>query len=405
MPLYHYKVRDKEWQDVDAEQESKDQYSLARELRAEGLTVISIKESGAGSKKNFGELPQFLQRVSLEEKMNFARNISVMITSGLSLSKALEIMNRQARSKKFKGIIDSMIEFIKKGKTFHEALQEHPKIFPKFFQEMVRAGEKSGKLDAALQLVATQLKKDYALNKKVRSAMVYPAIVVMAMAGIGILMLIYVVPTLIQTFKELNVVLPVSTRFIIFISQTLVQSGLIFVIAAVFAGYGLYKFFGSETGKKTLDWIFIRMPVISGINRKFNSARACRTLSSLISAGVDIVEALTITEGVLDNHFYKNILAEAREKIQKGGTISKSFLGNEHLFPPLVGEMIAVGEETGQLSKMLLRLAMFYENEVAVATKDLSTIIEPVMMIVIGAAVGFFAISIISPMYNLVGAF
>ncbi len=405
MPTYHYKVRDKEGQDTEGEESAKDQYALAHSLRAEGLTVISIKESNTASKNSFGELPQFLQRISLEEKMNFARNISVMIGAGLSLSKALDIMSHQTRGTKFKAVIDSMSDLVRKGKAFHEALGEHPKVFPKFFQEMVRAGEKSGKLEGALQLVSIQLKKDYALGKKVKSAMVYPIIVIAAMAGIGILMLIYVVPTLIQTFKELNVVLPLSTRFVIFLSQTLVQSGFIFIIAAVSGGYGLYKFFGSETGKKTLDWIFIHAPVVHKINQKFNAARACRTLSSLISAGVDIVEALTITEGVLDNHFYKNILIDAREKIQKGDTISKAFLGNENLFPPLVGEMMAVGEETGQLSKMLLRLAMFYENEVAVATKDLSTIVEPVMMIVIGVVVGFFAISIISPMYDLVGAF
>ena len=343
--------------------------------------------------------------VSLQEKMNFASNVGVMIGSGLSLSKALDIMSQQTESRRLKSTIDSMIDVVKKGKTFQEALSEHPKIFPKFFQEMVRAGEKSGKLEESLKLVAMQLKKDYALRRKVRSAMVYPVIVILAMFGIGILMLIYVVPTLIQTFKELNVALPASTRFVIFISQTLVSSGLVFAVAGAGLFYVLYKFFKSEKGHRVSDWIFTNLPVIKGINQKFNSARTCRTLSSLISSGVDIVEALIITEDVLINSLYKNILAEAREKIQKGGQISGAFLAEKDLFPPLVGEMISVGEETGQLSKMLLRLAIFYENEVAVATKDLSTIIEPVTMIAIGIAVGFFAISIISPMYNLVGAF
>ncbi len=405
MPLYHYKARVAGGETKEGDQEAKDQYDLAHSLRGQSLTVISIKEVKNNSKIALIHFPNLFDRVKLQDKMNFARNTAVMIGSGLSLSKALEIMERQTKSKKFKDIIHLMIEVIKKGNSFYEALSAHPDIFPKFFQEMVRAGEKSGKLEDALSLVALQLKKDYALTKKIKSAMVYPVIVLTAMTGIGILMLIYVVPTLVKTFKELNVALPVSTQFIIFISETLVRSGFIFAGIAAAAGYGIYRFFKSAKGKRASDWIFIHLPVINGINKEFNAARTCRTFSSLISAGVDIVEALTITEGVIVNHFYQNILESAKAKIQKGETISKAFLEGDTLFPPLVGEMISVGEETGQLSKMLIRLAFFYENEVASATKDLSTIVEPVMMIVIGVVVGFFAISIISPMYNLVGAF
>ena len=178
-----------------------------------------------------------------------------------------------------------------------------------------------------------------------------------------------------------------------------------FVAAAL--GYLLLKWSKSIGGKKNIDWLFIRIPVVKGINQKYNSARACRTLSSLISSGVNILEALDITKGVLQNHFYQNVLDDAKNKIQKGDTISGAFLSDEavKLFPPLVGEMIAIGEETGELSGMLLQLSVFYEAEVAAATKDISTIIEPALMIVIGIVVGFFAISMISPMYNLAGSF
>ncbi len=411
MPIYHYKVRDQQGEEITGDRDAKDKYELAHAMRAEGLTPIFIREPGASSRKltiNLGKLiPSFLKKVPIDEIMNFTRNTAVMVGAGLSLARALEVMNRQVSNEKLKEAIIKMSDTIKQGKTFADALGEYPKIFPKFFQEMVRAGEKSGKLEESLKLVAIQLKRDYSLRRKVRSAMMYPMIIMIAMVVIGVLMLIYVVPTLVKTFKELNVPLPASTQFIIFISESILQSGIIFFVVMIVVGYGLWRWLKSSMGKKLLDWVFTHAPVIGGINKKFNSARTCRTLSSLISSGVDILEAFTITSSVLQNHYYKNILESAKEKIQKGEAVSRSFLGSdaEKFYPPLVGEMMAVGEETGELSPMLLRLAMFYENEVSAATKDLSTIIEPVLMILIGIVVGFFAISMISPMYNLAGSF
>jgi len=319
--------------------------------------------------------------------------------------KAFEVMARQTKNQKFKKTILEMADFIKKGKTFAETLGNYQDVFPKFYQEMVKAGEKSGQLEESLKLVAMQLKKDYALRRKVRSAMVYPVIILIAMVGIGVLMMIYVVPTLVSTFKELNVELPASTKLIIFISESILKSGIIILAAAAGIFYAALKYFRSDSGRKALAWLFTKTPVISGINQKFNSARTCRTLSSLISSGVDILEALSITEGVIQNRFYQNVLEDAKGKIQEGKTISSAFLSYDGIYPPLVGEMIAIGEETGELSKMLLRLAAFYESEVAAATKDLSTIIEPVLMIFIGIVVGYFAIAMISPMYSLVGSF
>ncbi|OGF59773.1 hypothetical protein A2W40_01530, partial [Candidatus Giovannonibacteria bacterium RIFCSPHIGHO2_01_45_12] len=336
---------------MDGNREAKDKYDLARALRAEGVLPIFISETGADksvgwrSKKINDYIPSFLKRVSLEEKLNFTRNIAVMIGAGVSLSKALEVMARQTQNDKFKTVILAITDAIKNGRSFADAIGEHKTVFPKFYQEMVRAGEKSGKLEESLKLIALQLKKDYALRRKVRGAMVYPVIVMIAMVGIGILMLIYVVPTLITTFEELKVQLPLSTRLIIFVSQSILQSGLILLAGAAVAGYGAYRWAKSKMGKTQLDWLFTHLPVIKGINQKFNSARTCRTLSSLISSGVDILEAISITKEVLQNHLYQNILDDARAKIQRGETISKAFLSSGELYPSLVGEMIGIGEE------------------------------------------------------------
>lgn len=298
MSLFHFRARGADGVEEEGDREAKDKYELAKILRAKGLAVLSIIPAYSVKKrKSLNEyMPVFLQNVSLEEKMNFTRNAAVMVGAGISLTKVLEVLSNQTENPKFKSAISSMARLIKSGKSFAEALSEHPKMFPNFYREMVRAGEKSGKLEDSLQIVALQIKKDYQLRQRVKSAMIYPAIIVIAMIGIGILMLIYVVPTLIATFAALDVDLPVSTKVIIFISQSLVESGIIILLGSAALAYGLFRWFRSPTGKNFMDWFFIHAPVIKGINKKFNAARACRTLSSLISSGVDILEAFRITE-------------------------------------------------------------------------------------------------------------
>ncbi|MBI5787160.1 MAG: type II secretion system F family protein, partial [Candidatus Niyogibacteria bacterium] len=257
--------------------------------------------------------------------------------------------------------------------------------------------------EEALKLTAEHLERDYDLRRKVRGAFIYPAIIVITMAVIGILMLVYVVPTMVATFEELGVKLPFTTMIIVVVSRFLIDrwilSSILLAVSAALFVAGL----GSERGKRVLAAISLKLPVISEMVKKINSARASRTLSSLISSGVEIVEALDITKDVVQNVRFKKVLAEARDEIQKGNPISKVFIENSGLFPLLVGEMIAVGEETGKLSEMLSRLAGFYEDDVAESTKALSTIVEPVLMIIIGSIVGFFAISMIQPIYSVVG--
>ena len=406
MPIFHFVAKDLEGQTTEGIKEAADKYDLARVLRAENLSPILIEEKKERMVNKIEKIfSNIFERVSLEEKMNFARNVGVMVGSGVSLSRAFEIISRQTKNQKFKSAILDMEEFIKKGGTFADALGKHPKIFPKFFKEMVRSGEKSGTLGGSLQIISLQLRKDYALRKKVKSAAAYPLIVIMAMIAIAVLMMLYVVPSLTQTFSELNIELPASTAFVIFLSDFIVGHSFVFVFLLVLIITGGFYFLKSGLGHNFSDWFFSHIPPFREINRKFNSARTCRTLSSLLDAGVDVVEALEISKEVLSNNLYKSVLGEATDMIKRGEQLSRAFLSKESIYPSLVGEMIGIGEETGKLSPMLLKLAQFYENEVAVATKDLSTVIEPVLMLIIGGAVGFFAISMISPMYNLAGGF
>jgi type IV pilus assembly protein PilC len=280
-------------------------------------------------------------------------------------------------------------------------LAKFSKVFPPLFVSMVKAGEESGGLADALSVIGKQMERAHTLKKKIKGALIYPSIIVGAMFIIGILMLMFVVPTLTQTFNELGVELPKSTQFVIAISNFLKNNTVMtFVLIVIFIAF-LIAWLRSKKGKKIFDYIILRIPVISTLVKETNSARTARTLSSLLAAGVEVVNAISITGDVVQNSYYKEVLKNSEKYIQKGLPLSKSFTENEELYPIIVGEMIAVGEETGRLSDMLYQVAEFYEEEIDQKTKNMSTIIEPFLMIFIGIVVGFFAISMISPIYSI----
>ncbi|MEK7066071.1 MAG: type II secretion system F family protein, partial [Patescibacteria group bacterium] len=234
-----------------------------------------------------------------------------------------------------------------------------------------------------------------------KGAMIYPAVIITVMLIIGALMLIYVVPGLTESFKDVKVDLPMSTKLVIFVSNFAKNHavlGLVGIIAIIGSIYGWTR---AKSGKRSLDFITLRLPVISNIIKETNAARTSRTMSSLLSSGVPVAQALGITGDVIQNSYYKEVLKKSQESVEKGNSISSVFIENDHLYPIFVGEMINVGEETGNMSKMLMETALFYENEVSQKTKDISTIIEPVLMVFIGTVVGFFALSMITPMYSL----
>ncbi|NOY35549.1 MAG: type II secretion system F family protein [bacterium] len=396
---YQYYAKNLSGEEMKGETEARGRLELARVLRQKGYTLVSFKEKNKKNKFSFSA--PFFGGVPVGEKIMFSRNLSVMISAGVSLAKALSILGRQTQNKKFKAVLAGLENEINKGNTLSGSMEKHPMVFSPLFTAMVKVGEETGKLSGSLELITGQLERDHTLRKKIKGAMMYPSIIVIAMALIGILMLIYVVPTLVSTFKDLGIELPLSTRIIIAMSNFFVNQTAAFaaiVIAAIFSGGW---FFRSEAGKKLLNIFALKFPLFSPLVKKINSARTARTLSSLIGSGVDVVEALSITKNVLQNHKYKNVLEQAKEDIQKGLPLSESFKKADKLYPILVGEMMAVGEETGKLSEMLLRIAVFYEEEVSETTKNMSTIIEPILMVFIGAAVGFFAISMIKPMYSM----
>ena len=267
---------------------------------------------------------------------------------------------------------------------------------------MVKAGEESGTVSGSLGIISSQMEKSYLLAKKVRGALIYPVVIISVMIILAILLLIFMVPTLTATFEGLGVKLPMATRVLIYSSNFLVENVIVVLVVIILLAISAVLFWRSRTGQNLVDIVSVRIPVIGGMIKEFESARSARTLSSLLSAGVEIIVALDATIDVLQNHLYKNVLARVRVVIEKGEPMSAVFIEHEHLFPLFVGEMVAVGEETGKISEMLMSVANYYEEEVDQKAKNLSTIIEPILMIIIGIGVGIFAIAMLAPTYSLV---
>lgn len=405
MLKFSYRARNEGGIEVVGQREATDRFALARELRGEGLIVVVVTELKVSRRRNpFSRISLFGRRVKLKDKIIFAGNLGSMLSAGLSLSRSLTVLSKQTSNKYFRMVIDQISEKINKGDSFSRALDSYPKVFPEVFVAMVGAAEESGKMPEALKLIAEQLEKSYGLRRKIVGALIYPAVIVLAIIVIAILMMIFLIPTLSTTFKELNVPLPLSTRLIIGLSDFMVNN--LFLVLGLFivVGFSLFYFFRTKTGQRYLSALFLHLPFVNNLTRQANSATVLRTTSSLISAGVSMTKTLEITARVVQNYYYRRVLVEAYDKVQKGLPLSAVLAAHQNLFPIFASEMAAVGEETGQLADLLLKGALFFEEEVNQVTKNLSTIIEPVLMIIIGLAVGIFAVSMIGPMYSLSNA-
>ena len=400
---FSYKAQTKEGKVVEGTIEAPEKYSAGRMVREQGLNPIAIKEfKSAITIDDF--ISKFFGKVKLQEKILFSRNLSGMLKAGLSISRALEVLEKQTKNIIFKKVSASLVSEIAGGGSLSSGLVKNEKVFSTLFVSIVKAGEESGNLAESLREVGVHLEKAYNINRKVKGAMMYPAVIMGAVVLIGILMFIFVVPTITKTFVELNIELPATTRFIIGISDLFANHALLMVLGLAGLVVGLYYVSKIKYVHDGLDKFITKLPIIGELVKQVNAARTARTLSSLLSSGVDITRAITITKDVVQNVHYKRVLEKTAIDVQKGIPMSDSFKNSNNLYPIMVGEMISVGEETGKISDMLLSIAIFFEEEVDGKTKNLSTIIEPVLMIIIGAAVGFFALAMITPMYSLVDA-
>lgn len=397
--LFIYTAKNKDGKIIKGKRESANKFSLDRELRNESLVLILAEEKIGGI--DFSSINHIFVRIRLHEKIIFTRNLATMLRAGVSLSRALGILEKQTKNFKLKQIISWLIDDINRGLSLSDGMKKSPKVFSPLFISMVKSGEESGGLPDSLSVIGTELDKSYTMGKKIKGAMIYPAIVLGAIFVIGTLMLIYVVPSLTLTFKDLGVDLPAPTRFVITLSDFLVNNTIVFLLSVIALFVGLFYLKRTRRGARGWNYLVLHLPIFGPIVKEVNSARTARTLSSLLSAGVPVRQALSITGDVVQNVYYKEVLDEAGVNLEKGLPLSQLFKSRIDLYPVMVGEMMEVGEETGKLSDMLEDMADFYEEEVDNTTKDMSVLVEPILMLVIGVAVGFFAVAMILPTYSI----
>jgi len=397
--LFSYKAKNLNGKIKSGKLEAKNKNELKRKLGNLGMAVIFSKEEK--DKKSKLEISKILKRVSVVDKMLFARHLGVMLKAGLPFSRSIAVLAEQTSNAYFIEILQSIQEDIQKGNSLADSLAKYPNVFNSLFVSMIRVGEIGGNLEEVLDILYIQLKKEHELASRIKGAMMYPAVIIFAMTVIGTLMMIFVVPSLLNIFIEMEVELPLSTRIIVFISDALKNHGISIFLGFIILAVLFFKGIKTPQGKKYFDYFLLRLPTINGIISKVNMARFSRTLSSMIASGISIVEALKIISATLGNTYYQESVEDACQHIQKGVELSEVIGRYDNLYHPLMIHMIEVGEETGTLEETLKQVAEFYEDEIDQITANMSSIIEPILMLVIGGAVGFFAVSMIQPMYGI----
>lgn len=398
--LLKYKIKNKDGKVEEGVIDAPDRFALAKDLRAKGSIPISIEEAKKTNLANI-DIGNLFGGIKAQELILFTKNLSGMLKAGLSIGRALSVLEKQTKKQQMLEVLKSLIDNINQGGNLSLGLAKHPKVFSKLFVSMVRAGEESGNLAGALTEIGINLEKSNNITKKVKGALMYPGVILSAMIVIGILMFAFVVPTLANTFKGLGATLPPLTQFVISMGDFFSNNLLLTFIILIVVSFGIYKLVTAEFARRHVDYIILHLPAIGTMSKELNTARTARTISSLLLSGVSITRAVEITQDVVQNIYYRDILVQAVKDIEKGAPFSKVFSENTKLYPIMMSEMVQVGEETGKLADMLLEIALFYEGEIENKTKNLSTIIEPVLMIFIGAGVGFFALSMISPIYSI----
>ena len=369
-------------------------------LHEEGLFIITVKETG----KSFTSIKMPTANVAFDDVVNFTRQISTMITAGLTLVEALKILSEQIKKASLLKLITHIQEEVQGGKPFADILEKYPRIFPPIYLALVRAGEASGKLDVILGRLADNLEKSRDFKNKVKGTLVYPAIVVIGMVVVSIIVMTVVVPRLTGLYKEFGVDLPLPTKILIAMSNFITHQWWMMIIIIVLLVFSYLRFSRSKFGQRILATITLNVPVFGPLIKEATLVEITRTLSLLIEGGIPILTSLDIARDATSNMLYKEAFAEARKKVEKGYPLSDPFNENK-LFPAILGQMVSVGEQTGKLGDSLSKLSKYFETEADNAVRSLTTMIEPLIMIILGLGVGFLVMAILLPIYSLTSSF
>jgi type IV pilus assembly protein PilC len=380
-----------------------DRAGASAALQSKGLTPILVKEvagkSGGGAAGIMGKLSG-LAKVKLEDKVIFSRQFATMINAGVPIAQSLNILQKQSESKKLQAAIGDVSKQVTGGATLANAMSSHPEVFDGIYVNMVRAGESGGILDQVLERLATQQEKDAEVVSKVKGAMIYPAVITTATVSAFFFLMTVIVPKLSAIFEDAGASLPIYTKIMLAISKFLVKDWYIVIGGAVGAAVLFTRWYHTEKGRRIADKLFLKAPIFGPILVKVNIARFARTFGSLMASGISVLDAINATKSALSSTVYQDELAEVAQKVKNGRPMSEQ-LSTSPNFPAIVGQMLAVGEETGKVDEILLKLADFYEKEVDNVVAGITSIIEPILIMVLGGMVGFIVISVFGPISDI----
>jgi type IV pilus assembly protein PilC len=403
MAIFNYKILDKKEEIIVGVVEAPNADLAVEALTEKGFKVVDLKEARASLNLNFKGL-SFLNRINPKELVIFSRQLSVMISATVPIVQALKVIVKQTKSITFQDIIDQVADDVDEGLKFSEALKKHS-VFSGFFVNMIASGESSGRLDEVLEYLADEVEKNYDLQSKIKGAMIYPTFIVGGLIVVGVAMMIFVIPQLTGMLTASGQELPFTTKALVFLSDLFRNYFVYLLLTTIIIGGGLFYFIKkTEAGIKLYNLLKLKAPVFGKLWQMIYLVRFAGTLSSLINAGVSLTNALNITADVVDNYYYKELIEEAVEKVKDGYSVAHVF-SKSKMFPSMLSQMLKIGERTGRLGDVLDKLAGFYSREVENMVSNLTSLLEPMIMVVIGVAVGGMVAAIIMPMYNMANAF
>lgn len=402
MPFYSYKVRDQKGKPDRGTVEARSDKDAATLLREQGFLVIEINPLGQGL--TLANLSALFQRVTFTDVVTFTRQLSTMITSGLTLTEALTVLREQTPNQAFAKILDDIFHEIEAGNDLASSLEKYSKHFSKIYVSSIRAGEAGGMLDQVLARLAENLEKEREFKNKTRGVLIYPAIIVLGMIGVVFLMMTMVIPRLTVLYKDFNITLPTTTRLLISVSDFFVTFWWLVLAGFVGLVFGFRAWRKTPVGNRIADSLLLNLPIFGNLKKQIILVEFSRTLGLLVGSGLPILEALNVVSESLDNVIYQEGIKEAAQRVEKGFPLGVPLSQNPN-FPPILGQMIKVGEETGKLDESLLKLSRYFETESEQLVKDLTTAIEPLIMVVLGLGVGFLILAVVLPIYKLTTAF
>lgn len=399
MPVFSYTAIDSAGKKRTGIVDARSKSSAVGLLKEQTLYVVSLteqKESGLEKMLSFKGVPE-------TEVVAFTRQLSTMISAGLPIARGLEVLADQTQNKRMKKVVLDTLRDVQGGASLSNSLAKYPAVFSQTYIALVKAGEASGKLEEILKRLADTLESQRDFKSRFKGAMIYPAIIFLAMIGVFVLMMVFVIPKLSQMYDSMGVELPVITQVMISLSGAMVKFWYIFLFVAVILVLGIRSILSTEAGKTAFYRMLVKLPIFGKILKQRDLTEFTRTLSLLVSSGISIVEALNIVAKVVVNPEYKDGATKAATNVEKGGSLS-DYLKQDKRFPPLLGQMTSVGEETGQLDDVFDRIGIYFATETDHAVKGLSSALEPVILIVLGGMVGLLIVSIITPIYKITSA-